>query len=314
MENLIFCLNATVPLFLLMALGFALRKLGVMEEAFASKLNRFVFQVSLPVLLFRNMAQTDLRGAWDGSFVLFCLLATAGSILLSALASLLVKDHDCRGEFIQASYRSSAALLGVALMENLYGSAGAAPLMMIGAVPLYNVAAVVMLNLFQPGQGKLGWPLMKKTLWGVVTNPILIGIALGCLWSGFSLPIPAMLDKAVSSVAATASPLGLMAMGAAFDPHRAGGALRPALGAAAFKLVVFTAVFLPVAAALGFRDDKLVAILVMLGAATTVSCYVMARNLGYAGTLTTNAVMLTTALSAFTLTGWLYLARSWGLI
>lgn len=314
MENLIFCLNATVPLFLLMALGFALRRLGVIEEAFASRLNRFVFQVSLPVLLFRNMAQTDLRGAWDGSFVLFCLLATAGSILLSALASLLVKDRDSRGEFIQASYRSSAALLGVALMENLYGSAGAAPLMMIGAVPLYNVAAVVVLNLLRPGQGKLGWPLMKKTLWGVVTNPILIGIALGCLWSGFSLPLPAMVDKAVANVAATASPLGLIAMGAAFDPKKAGGALRPALGAAAFKLVVFTAVFLPAAAALGFRGDKLVAILVMLGAATTVSCYVMARGLGYAGTLTTNAVMLTTALSAFTLTGWLYLARSLALI
>lgn len=314
MENLVFCLNATVPLFLLMALGFALRRLGVIEEGFAGKLNRFVFQVSLPVLVFRNMAQTDIRGAWDGGFVLFCLLATAGSVLLSALASLLVRDRDCRGEFIQASYRSSAALLGVALMENLYGSAGAAPLMMIGAVPLYNVAAVVVLNLLRPGQGKLGWPLMKRTLLGVATNPILIGIALGCLWSGFRLPMPAMLDKAVGSVAATASPLGLMAMGAAFDPEKAGGALRPALGAAAFKLVVFAAIFLPIAAALGFRDDKLVAILVMLGAATTVSCYVMARNLGYEGTLSTNVVMITTALSAFTLTGWLYLARTLALI
>jgi hypothetical protein len=148
----------------------------------------------------------------------------------------------------------------------------------------------------------------------VVTNPILIGIALGCLWSALRLPQPVIFTKTVSSIAATATPLGLLAMGASLDLSKATGAMRPALVCSAFKLVIFAALFLPVAVALGFREDKMVAILIMLGAATTVSCYVMAKNLGYEGTLTTNTVMLTTCLAAFTLTGWLYVLRTLGLI
>jgi hypothetical protein len=314
MENLSYCLNATMPVFAMMVLGFLLNKLGLLSDEFASQLNKFVFRVPLPVLVFKDMADEDFFTVWDGKFVLFCFCVTAVSILISMAASFLVKDASSRGEFVQASYRSSAALLGVALMENLYGSAGAAPLMMVGAVPLYNVAAVVTLNIMRPGQGRLNGTVVKKTLIGVVTNPILLGIAVGCLWSVLRLPQPAIFTKTVSSVAATATPLGLIAMGASFDWKKATGALRPALLCTAFKLVIFVALFLPAAVALGFRTDKLVAILVMLGAATTVSCYVMAKNLGYEGALTTNTVMLTTCLAAFTLTGWLYLVRSMGLI
>ena len=314
MDNLIFCLNATMPVFLLMVVGYFLRRVGAVSEEFAGKLNSFVFQVSLPVLLFHNMSESDFASAWDGRFVLFCLLATVGSILIALLASLAMKEKAARGEFVQASYRSSAALLGMALMESLYGSAGAAPLMMIGAVPLYNVAAVAVLNLMRPGQGSGGRALAKRTLVGVVTNPIILGIAVGCLWSVLKIPQPPLLTQTVSSLSATATPLGLIAMGASFDVKKATGALQSALACTALKLVVFTAIFLPIAIALGFREDKLVAILVMLGAATTVSCYVMAKNMGYEGTLTSSTVMLTTFLSAFTLTAWLYVVRAMGYI
>ena len=79
-------------------------------------------------------------------------------------------------------------------------------------------------------------------------------------------------------------------------------------------MIGFCAVFLPMAVGLGFRGEELVAILIMLGSATTVTCYVMAKNMGHEGTLSSGVVMLTTMLSAFTLTGWLYILRSFGLI
>ena len=103
-------------------------------------------------------------------------------------------------------------------------------------------------------------------------------------------------------------------MGASFDIKKVRGKIGPAVTASVVKLIVFAAVFLPVAVWLGFRKEQLVAILVMLGSATTVSCYVMARNMGHEGVLTSSVVMLTTMLSAFTLTGWLYILRSLGLI
>ena len=314
MKNLIFSLNATVPVFLLMALGFLFRKLGWLDEVFASKMNQFVFLVPLPLLVFEDLASVDFQKVWNLKFVLFCFFVTLASIALAGILWLLWKDRGIRGEFIQASYRSSAALLGIAFIQNIYGDAGLAPLMIIGSVPLYNMMAVVVLSFFQPEQRKRDKLLWKKTLKGIVTNPIIIGIAAGLFWSALRIPMPYVIEKTVSNIGAVATPLGLMALGASFDVQKALGKIKPVIAACMLKLVGFTAVFLPFAVMLGFRREELIAILVMLGSATTVSCYVMAKNMGHEGTLTSGVVMLTTVFSAFTLTGWLFILKSMNLV
>ena len=285
-----------------------------MDEVFAAKMNKFVFLVPLPVLLFEQLATVDFSEVWDIKFILFCFVVTAISITISTLISLLWKDRSIKGEFIQATYRSSAALLGIAFIQNIYGTAGMAPLMIIGSVPLYNVMAVVVLSLFKPGNNSFDKALVKKTLKGIVTNPIIIGIVAGFVWSALKLPMPLILHKTVSSIGATATPMGLMSMGATFEMKKATSKMKPTLVAVFMKLVGFCAIFLPVAAMLGFRNEQLIAILVMLGSATTVSCFVMARNMGHEGTLSSGVIMMTTLLSAFTLTMWLDVLRSFGLV
>lgn len=314
MENLIFSLNVTVPIFLLMILGFLLKKLGVIDDVFASKMNKFVFLVPLPVLLFEDLSTVDFAQVWNMKFVLFCFVVTLVCIILAALVSFLWHDKSIQGEFIQASYRSSAALLGIAFIQNIYGNAGMAPLMIIGSVPLYNIMAVIVLSFFKPDRKKLDKEVWKTTLKGIVTNPIILGIAAGLLWSALRLPMPSILEKTVSDIGAVATPLGLMAMGASFDLKKAFGKVKPAAVASVMKLVLFAAFFLPLAVWMGFRREELVAILVMLSSATTVSCYVMARNMGHEGVLTSSVVMLTTLFSAFTMTGWLYILRSMGMV
>ena len=314
MENLIFSLNATIPIFLMMLLGMLFRKLGWMDEVFAAKMNKFVFLVPLPVLLFEQLATVDFSEVWDIKFILFCFVVTAISITISTLISLLWKDRSIKGEFIQATYRSSAALLGIAFIQNIYGTAGMAPLMIIGSVPLYNIMAVVVLSFFKPGNNSFDKALVKKTLKGIVTNPIIIGIVAGFVWSALKLPMPLILHKTVSSIGATATPMGLMSMGATFEMKKATSKMKPTLVAVFMKLVGFCAIFLPMAALLGFRNEELIAILVMLGSATTVSCFVMARNMGHEGTLSSGVIMMTTLLSAFTLTMWLDVLRSFGLV
>ena len=155
---------------------------------------------------------------------------------------------------------------------------------------------------------------MKKTLYGIVTNPIIISIALGFAWSLLHIPMGTILNKTLTNIGNLASPLGLMAMGASIDFKKVGGELKPSIAAALMKLVGLCAIFLPIAVALGFRTEKLVAILIMLGSATTVSSFVMARSMGHEGTLTSNTVVITTVCSAFTVTFWIYLLRSLGLI
>lgn len=80
------------------------------------------------------------------------------------------------------------------------------------------------------------------------------------------------------------------------------------------KLFLLPAIFLPLAAVLGFRDSQMIAILIMVGAPTTVSCFVMAKNMNADSVLTSNVVLLSTLLSALSITFWLYLMRGFGWI
>lgn len=313
MENLIFCFNATLPIFFTLSLGILFRKIGLFSPDFVTNINKFVFTVALPMLLFEDLSTADFASMWNGKFVLFCFAATLLSIFISAFLSFLFPDTQ-RGEFVQASYRSSAAIFGIAFVQNIYGDSGMAPLMIIGTVPLYNVMAVLILSFLRPGVRHIDRRLLRKTCKGIVTNPIILGILAGSLWSVLGLGMPVILKKTVHNVAVLATPLGLIAMGASFDGVRAIQNIKPALAASFNKLVVFSALFLPLAVFFGFRESELVSILVMLGSPTTVSCYIMARNMGHEGTLTSNTVMLTTLFSAFSMTGWLFLLRSFHLI
>lgn len=314
MENLFFCLNATIPIFLTLMLGYFFRRIGLFDDAFVSKMNKFVFKASLPALLFEDIAGADFYDVWDTKMVLFCFFATLFSIMISTGFSFLLKPRDIQGEFIQASYRSSAALLGIAIIQNLYGNAGMAPLMIIASVPLYNIMAVTVLCLFRPGQGESAGAIAGRTLKGIVTNPIILGILVGMIWSVFRLPKPQILDTTIGNLAKTATPLGLMAMGGSLKFSKAFARPKATVACTALKLAGFELLFLPAAISLGFTHDKLVSIIIMLGSATTVSCFVMAKNMDYDGAFSSGVIMLTTLLSAFTLTGWLFICRSLGLI
>lgn len=314
MSNLIFSLNATMPIFLTMILGLFFRKIGILDDAFTNKMNKFVFKIALPVLLFQDLSDSDFSAVWDIRFVLFCFFATLLSIMAVWGISNCLKDKSARGEFIQAAYRSSAAILGIAFIQNIYGNSGMAPLMIISSVPLYNVMAVVVLAVFRPEREKITSDFVKQTAKNIATNPIILGIVAGLLWSVLKIPKPVILSKTVQNLAVLATPLGLISMGASFQAKSAAKSIRPAAAASVIKLVGLAAVFLPVAVLLGFRQEKLVAILVMLGSATTVSSFIMAKNMGHEGSLTANTVMITTCGSAFTLTFWLYLLKTLALI
>ena len=309
MENLVFALNSTVPIFITMIVGMFLRKIGIMDEDFTKKANNFVFKVALPCLLFKDLGGQDFVSVWDGKFVAFCFIVTIVSIAFSWVISNGLKDKGDKGEFIQATYRSSAAILGIAFIENIYGDAGMAPMMIIGSVPLYNIMAVVVLSFTSPEVESLNAATIKKTLWGIITNPIILGIIVGLLWSLLNLPYPYLLQKTAENMAVLTTPLGILAMGAAFDFKEAGGKVKSALCASFVKIIGFVVIFMPIAIKLGFRNDQLVAILIMLGSPTTVSAYIMAKNMGHKGTLTANAVLFTTLGCAVTLTLWLFLLK-----
>lgn len=315
MDSFIYSLNATVPIFLVMVIGSILKKQGMLTSQFVSVANKFVFTVALPAKLFLDLSETDIKNNFDVKYIGFCFVVTLISILaIWMLAGKLMEDPSEIGAFVQASYRSSAAILGVAFIENIYGNSGMAPLMMIGAVPLYNVFAVIVLIFENPENAGEGKEKIIKALKGVATNPIILSIAAGILVSLSGIHFPQMISKTINNLGILASPLALIAIGAGFEGKKAIKKLKPTVVSTLIKLVVLEMLFLPAAIALGFRDQKLLALIIMLGSPTTPTAYIMAKNMGGDDVLTSSVVVLTTMLSAVTLTFWIFVVRYMGLI
>ena len=315
MEHLIFSLNATIPIFLTMVMGYLFKQCRMIDEPFVKVLNKFNFQVTLPVMLFEDLAGADFASVWDGKYVLFCFCVTFVSIFaIWGISSLFLKEKDMVGEFTQGCYRSSAAVLGLAFIQNIYGTSLMAPLMIIGTVPLYNVMAVVILSFTGPGEHKLNKEGLKKSIVGIAKNPIIISIVLGIAVSLMHVEFPYIVDKTIHNFSVIASPLALIGLGAGFEGRKAVKKIRLTAVCTAVKLLLLPALFLPFALWMGFTGEKLVAVLVMLGSATTPSCYIMAKNMGHEGVLTSGTVVATTFFSSVSLTFWIFMLKYIGMI
>ena len=312
LDSFIFSLNAALPVFLVMLAGKLLNKLGLFPESYASATDKFVFKAALPVLLFRDISSMDFRQDFDVKFVVFCALTSFVMFLaIWGLSYVFIRDKSMVGSFAQGSVRGSAAILGIALATNIYGSSGLAPLMIFAAVPVFNILSVIILACSSARKKKISF---KGILKSIVTNPIILGILSGLPFSVLDITLPTIVTGAVDSIAKTATPMALLAIGASFSLSEAKKRLTPSLAASLVKLFVLPLVFLPVAVLLGFRDSSLVAIFVMLGSPTTVTSYVMAKNMDNDGTLASNIVMLATLLSSVSVTFWVFVLRQFSLI
>lgn len=315
MDSLLYSLNATVPIFAVIFISFLLRQRGFLSEGFVAGADKLTFRVLLPVLLFRDIACGDLTADFNGRFFLFCFFSTILIFLLIwGGAYFFLSDKRQVSAFTQGAFRSSIAILGVAFAVNIYGSAGMVPLMIVAIVPLFNIFSVLVLTVHNPQMMSGGASPLRLCLKGIVTNPIIIGIVAGLPFSLLQVQFPQMVLKTMDSFASMASPLALVVIGAGFNQAQALARIKPAVIASVIKLLVLPAVFLPIAYALGFRDEAMVALMIMLGSPTTVTSYIMAKNMGGDAALSSTIVVLTTAFSAITLTFFIYLARLTGAI
>ncbi|MCI8670279.1 MAG: AEC family transporter [Lachnospiraceae bacterium] len=322
MENLLYSLNAVIPVFLIIVVGYVLKRTGMLNDEFAKTANSFVYKITLPAMLLNNMMACDIRHTFDGAYVLYCGAVTlTGILIVWGSSRIVLKDKSIVGEFVQGAYRGSAAILGIALVQNISGNTTMAPLMMLGSVPLYNIFAVIVL-IFENGQqmesNHISTGHRKKkiisSVQGICKNPIIISILGGMLLSFFDVGFPVILDKTISSIGSLTTPLALIVIGVGFEGRKALKNIKPAVAASLIKLVIQPLVFLPVAIWYGFSADKIAAALVMLGAPTTATSYVMSKNMGHEGTLSSSIIMLTTLCSAFTITGWIFILKSFNVI
>ncbi len=315
MDNFVFSINATIPIFLIILLGFVLKKKEFLNDEFVKIANKYVFSIALPVMLFYDIAKTDVREDMDIRFFFYCMIVTIVMFfLIWGIAVLTMKDKTMIGAFAQGGARGSAAVLGVAFVENICGDMGMTPLMIVASVPFFNILSVVILVFNAKGSENKNYGKIKSSCINIAKNPIIIGILIGVVVSLLRVDVPIIIDRTLEYISRTATPIALLAVGAGFEVEQAITRLKPALGASFIKLLGLPMIFLPIAYCLGFRDSEMVAILVMLAAPTTVSSYVMAKSMDNDDVLASNIIVLTTLMSSLTLTLWIFVLKSLGCI
>ena len=316
MENFIYSINVTMPIFLVMVIGYILKQIGMLNDNFVTVANKFNFKVTLPFMLFKDIAGVDIKAVFDIKYVLFCaIVSTICFWVVWGTAKLLVRDKTIRGAFVQSSFRGSAAVMGLAFIQNIYGSSAMGPLMIVSAVPLYNIFSVIVLTFeANDSTGIDKKAKIRQAGINICKNPIILSILAGLIVGLLGIQFPTLVNKTVSNVAQMATPLALITIGAGFGGRKALAKIAPTMAASMIKLVLQPLVFLPVAAWMGFSGEKMIAILIMLASPTTPSCYIMAKTMNNDEVLTASVIVTTTLMAAFTLTGWIFLLKTLGYI
>ena len=316
MENFIYSINVTMPIFLVMVIGYILKQIGMLNDNFVTVANKFNFKVTLPFMLFKDIAGVDIKAVFDIKYVLFCaIVSTICFWVVWGTAKLLVRDKRIRGAFVQSSFRGSAAVMGLAFIQNIYGSSAMGPLMIVSAVPLYNIFSVIVLTFeANDSTGIDKKAKIRQAGINICRNPIILSILAGLIVGLLGIQFPTLVNKTVSNVAQMATPLALITIGAGFEGRKALAKIAPTMAASTIKLVLQPLIFLPVAAWMGFSGEKMIAILIMLASPTTPSCYIMAKSMNNDEVLTASVIVTTTLMAAFTLTGWIFLLKTLGYI
>ena len=306
MQEFLVTLNIMLPLLLMLGIGWLLRRIGLMTEPVTQGMNKLVFRLFLPMLLFNNVRGLDtgsIPGPGFAAYLFFGVLGIYG--LAQLIVPRLVKDPRKSGVVVQGVFRTNFAILGVPLMQSIFGQAGmaAVALGMPVVIPLNNVLAVLALL---PCGGKADF---RSVIRKIVTNPLIIGVALGGLFLLSGLTLPGPIDKVCTDLGSLATPVSLLVLGASLRWQGMKDSRRLLTWTLLFKQLIIPFAMAGLAMLLGFRGMELGVIVILFGAPTAVSSFPMAQAMGGDGQLAANTVVMTTVLSMGTLFALIYLCK-----
>ena len=305
LSNLTYSINAVVPIFILVILGYLLKRFRFITEEFCDVAERVVFKIALPIMLFLEVAKSSMEVIGDMRLIWFCLITVTSAFLLMTLfAAFCIRDSSKRGAFVQGMCRSNFAILGVPLAENMFGSTGTQmiAIVMPFVILMFNSYSVIILSLFSSdAEHKLSKKSVLGILKNIVTNPLIIGVVLGLPFMLFDWELPVIANKSLTYLNNLCTPLALMSLGANFKPANMKGRVGYAVAAALGKTVLLPGIMVTLAAVLGFRGAPLGVVLILFGAPTAVSSYIMAKKMKNDGELAAQILLLTTLLCIVTI-------------
>ena len=334
LSNLFFTLNAVMPIVLIIAVGYFLKRINLFDEKFFSMLNKLSFRCCLPCLLFYNIYNVDNLSEMKqyGGICLFAVISVLifFSVTL-AIVKFTVSDDRQKGIMIQCSYRSNYAIIGISLAMSI--SSGdpkpvvAASILSSVSIPLFNVLAIIALSLFVNENGhKIS---VGSVLKRIVTNPLILGVFAGFICLAVRYLIPAshngnkyftirqnlpFVYKTISMLAQSASPIALLALGGNFTFSAVVRLKYKIIAGVLVRTIICPLVCLSAAYALGFRSLEFPALIALYGTPLAVSTVPMSSEMGSDGELAGQLVVWTTLVSAFSLFGIIFTCAQLGLL
>lgn len=312
LDSLILAVQVVFPLCILLVIGYVMKRWMKLSQVTTRQLNQMVFKVFLPLLLFKNIYTSDLSSDFDWRVVVFAVCAIL--VLFTLLCFVIPKiepDHKKCSVMIQGIYRSNYVLYGIPVTAAIFGenNLGMASVLAAIIIPLINVLAVLVFELFR--EGKMNW---GQTLKSVLKNPLVIASVVGILFVVWSIPLPDLAMNSISTLGSIATPLALIALGADFRFSSVRTYRKQLLIAVLNKLITVPVVFLCLAVLLGFQGVNLVVLMVLFASPTAVASYTMACSMGGDGELAGQILVLTTLFSIVTIFCYTFVLNSMGLI
>ncbi len=301
-------LPIVLPVFVVITMGFCLKKTGLVPRAFMNDLNRLIYYIALPSLLFHKIATANFLSSFNPKLLAAMVVSTVGCCLLSYLYG-VVRGYSAslKGAFCQGSFRGNLAYVGLAIVFQAFGEAGFAigGILLGFMVPLLNLLSILALVFAQKNRFEnIGLSFYIRQ---VLYNPLIIASLAGIIWSFIGWPIPVILDRSLAIVTGMALPLALISIGASFSFKKLRGDLGVALLATCNKIIL-----MPIATGLlllifGVRGQEFAIGVLLAGTPVAAAAYIMAQQLYSDAELSGAIIALSTLCSLGTYTLTLYI-------
>jgi malonate transporter and related proteins len=286
-----------LPNFVLIVIGLALARRFDFGRDFWDGLEKLVYYVLFPALLFRSLAVAEIDFGATGKLVIAALAFTFLGFLLSILAGPLFRlDRKLLATGSQCGYRFNT-YVGLAVAGSLFGTPGVAlAALLLGVmIPLANLLAVAMLA----AHGKRGF------LYELATHPLLVSSLAGLAWNAARLPLPGFADQTLNLLAVSALPAGLLTVGAAMRIERGQGPVAAHIWWLAVKLVAVPAIAWGTIRACGFEGVEAKVLLLCASLPTASNAYILAVRMTGDGRAVATQITVGTVLSMITIPLWM---------
>ncbi len=294
-------LNIVAPVFLIVFIGYGLRRKGWINETYTEITSKLIFSVAMPMLVFVKISTMPIHEVIHWRQIGFACSFILVSFFISWIAAIFLSDNGRdRGAFIQGAFRSNFAIFGFALLSNAYGreALGKAAVLLTFVMILYNVLAVVALTIPMNRERKISlWHMLQQ----IIKNPLVLATLVSVPISILSLPLPFFIEKTAEDLASLTLPLALLGIGGSLSFSGLRKDIKLATAAAVLKIVIFPFLATFCALYLGFRGVDLGVLFFLFASPTAIASYVMADAMGSNSRLAGHIILVTTLGSLVTI-------------